>query len=66
MISKFLAPGDKLELQMLEHLKPGNETQTKRIYSSQINDILSEIEGLSIYVNTMQFLLKSISGYVST
>lgn len=42
MISKFLAPGDKLELQMLEHLRQENETQTKRVYSSQINDILSE------------------------
>lgn len=42
MISKFLSPGDKLELQMLEHLRQENETQTKRVYNSQINDILSE------------------------
>ena len=27
---------------MLEHLKPENELQTKRVYNSQINDILSE------------------------
>lgn len=42
MISKFLAPGDKLELQMLEHLRQENGTQSKRVYNSQINDILSE------------------------
>lgn len=42
MISKFLSPGDKLELQMLEHLRQENETQSKRVYNSQINDILSE------------------------
>lgn len=42
MISKFLTPGDRLELQMLEYLKPENELQTKRVYNSQINDILSE------------------------
>ncbi len=42
MISKFLSPGDKLELQMLEHLRQENETQTKRVYNSQVNDILSE------------------------
>ena len=42
MISKFLTPGDRLELQMLEHLKPENELQTKRVFNSQINDILSE------------------------
>lgn len=42
MISKFLSPGDKLELQMLTHIQQENETQTKKVYGSQINDILSE------------------------
>lgn len=42
MISKFLSPGDKLELQMLGRLQQENDTQTKRIYNSQINDILTE------------------------
>ncbi len=42
MISKFLAPGDKLELQMLEHIKQDEIDGNKRIYHSQINDILSE------------------------
>lgn len=41
MISKFLSPGEKLELQMLEHVRQDND-ETKRIYHSQINDILSE------------------------
>ncbi len=41
MISKFLAPGDKLELQMLEHVRQEND-ENKRIYYSQVNDILSE------------------------
>ncbi len=41
MISKFLSPGEKLELQMLEHARQDND-ENKRIYYSQINDILSE------------------------
>ena len=41
MISKFLAPGDKLELQMLEHVRQEND-DNKRIYYSQVNDVLSE------------------------
>ena len=41
MISKFLSPGEKLELQILEHAKQDND-DNKRIYYSQINDILSE------------------------
>lgn len=41
MISKFLSPGEKLELQMLEHARQDND-DNKRIYYSQINDILSE------------------------
>lgn len=42
MISKFLSPGDKLELQMLGHIQQENEAQSKRVYNSQINDVLSE------------------------
>lgn len=41
MISKFLSPGDKLELQILEHARQDND-ENKRIYYSQVNDILSE------------------------
>ena len=42
MISKFLSPGEKLELQILEHARQDNDDDNKRIYYSQINDILSE------------------------
>lgn len=41
MISKFISPGDKLELQTLEHVRQENG-ENKRIYLSQVNDILSE------------------------
>lgn len=42
MISKFLSPGEKLELQILEHARQGSDDDNKRIYYSQINDIISE------------------------
>lgn len=41
MISKFLSLGDRLELQTLEHVRQDND-DSKRVYLSQINDILSE------------------------
>lgn len=42
MISKYVEPGDKLELVLAEH-KPGeNEELSKRVYTSRINELLSE------------------------
>lgn len=42
MISKYVEPGDKQELVLVEH-RPGiNEELAKRVYISKVNDILSE------------------------
>lgn len=42
MISKYVEPGDKLELVLLEHGKNKNDESGKRIYLSKVIDILSE------------------------
>lgn len=42
MISKYVEPGDKLELLLVEHNGKEKTEQGKRIYLSKINDILSE------------------------
>lgn len=42
MISKYVEPGDKLELVLVEHGHSKNEEESKRIYLSKVNDILSE------------------------
>lgn len=42
MISKYVEPGNKLELVMVEHLPGTNPDLSKRIYLSKVNDILSE------------------------
>lgn len=42
MISKFVEPGDKLELVAVERMQGVNEELSKRVYVSRINDILSE------------------------
>ncbi|MBQ8822637.1 MAG: flagellar brake protein [Lachnospiraceae bacterium] len=40
MLSKFLRPGDRIELQMVEHHKKDEESQ--RVFVSEIHEILSE------------------------
>ncbi len=42
MISKYIGPGDKVELIMAEHLPGTSEEAAKRIYVSRINEIQSE------------------------
>ena len=42
MISKYVELGDKLELVLVESLPGKNKELTKRVYSSRINDIISE------------------------
>ena len=42
MISKYVELGDKLELVLVESLPGKNKELTKRVYSSKINDIISE------------------------
>ena len=40
MISKYVEPGDKLELVLLEHGKNKDNESEKRVYLSKVNDIL--------------------------
>lgn len=40
MLSKFLRPGDRIELQMVENQRPDDESQ--RVFVSEIHEILSE------------------------
>ena len=42
MISKYVELGDKLELILVEGISGKNNEMTKRVYSSKINDIISE------------------------
>lgn len=42
MISKYVEPGDKLELVIVDHMPGASEEMTKRVYTSKVNDILSE------------------------
>lgn len=42
MISKYIEPGDKLELVIVEHIPGTNADLSKRVYYSKVNDILSE------------------------
>ncbi len=42
MISKYVGAGDKVELVMVEHVPGASEEASKRVYVSQINEIMSE------------------------
>lgn len=42
MLSKYVMPGNKVEIQAVEHVKFADENEKKRVYVSQVNDILSE------------------------
>lgn len=42
MISKYVEPGDKLELILVEHGLGVNDEGGKRVYQSKVNDVLTE------------------------
>lgn len=42
MLSKYVMPGNKVEIQAVERVKFADENEKKRVYVSQVNDILSE------------------------
>lgn len=42
MLSKYVIPGNKLEIQAVERAKYVDEKEKKRVYKSQVYDILSE------------------------
>lgn len=42
MLSNYVMPGNKVEIQAVERVKFADENEKKRVYVSQVNDILSE------------------------
>ncbi|MCR4989369.1 MAG: flagellar brake protein [Lachnospiraceae bacterium] len=42
MLSKYILPGNRIELQAVDRVKLADETERKRVYLSQVRDILSE------------------------
>lgn len=42
MISKFIAPGNKVEIQMVDQMNQNQNQEQAKVYVSQIQDILSE------------------------
>ncbi|MBQ2936133.1 MAG: flagellar brake protein [Lachnospiraceae bacterium] len=42
MLSKYVVPGNRLEIQAVERIKNADETERKKIYQTQVCDVLSE------------------------
>ncbi|MCR4788025.1 MAG: flagellar brake protein [Lachnospiraceae bacterium] len=49
MLSKYILPGNRIEMQAVERVKLADEGERKRVYLSQVRDILSE-EQLEIFM----------------
>lgn len=49
MLSKYVIPGNRIEIQAVERAKYIDETEKKKVYQSQVYDILSE-DRLEIYM----------------
>jgi len=42
MLSDYVVPGNRVEIQAVEKVKPANEEEGKRVYSTQVRDIISD------------------------
>lgn len=42
MLSDYILPGNRIEIQAVERVKLANENEGKRVYTSQVRDILSD------------------------
>ncbi len=42
MLSKYVLPGNRVEIQAVERVRPADDNERKKVYSSQVRDILSE------------------------
>ncbi len=42
MLSKYVKPGDKVEVQAVERVKFADEGEKKKVYASMVSDILSD------------------------
>ena len=49
MLSKYILPGNRIEMQAVERVKLADEGERKKVYLSQVRDILSE-EQLEIFM----------------
>ncbi|MCQ2080689.1 MAG: flagellar brake protein [Lachnospiraceae bacterium] len=44
MLSNYIVPGNKIEIQAVERVKHANEEEKKKVYVSQVRDIISDDE----------------------
>lgn len=49
MLSDYVLPGNRVEIQAVERIKPANESETKKTYISQVRDIISD-EQLEVFM----------------
>ena len=42
MLSKYVIPGNRIEMQAVERVKNADEAEKKKVYQSQVYDIVSE------------------------
>jgi len=49
MLSDYILPGNKIEIQAVERVKPANSNETKKVYTSQVRDIMSD-DQIEIYM----------------
>ena len=42
MLSKYVKPGNKVEIQAVERIKYVDEGERKKVYTSMVSDILSD------------------------
>lgn len=49
MLSKYVLPGNRVEIQAVERVRPADDNERKKVYSTQVRDILSE-DQLEVYM----------------
>ncbi len=49
MLSKYVLPGNRVEIQAVERVRPADDNERKKVYTSQVRDIFSE-DQLEIYM----------------
>lgn len=42
MLSKYVLPGNRVEIQAVERVRPADDNERKKVYTTQVRDILSE------------------------
>jgi len=42
MLSKFISPGDKIEMQRVERLKGADAEESRRVYLSSVHEIIAQ------------------------